>query len=187
VNGTIVIWVASFGIVINFGSALLFKKKQKEDINVKAAYWHLLADALVSLGVVVAGVLIHYTQWYFIDGVTAIIIAMVILYSTWDLFKDSMIAVLDGVPSGISIAEIRNHLLEIPNVLDVHHIHIWSISTNENAITCHVKIENMNQFIDTKKIIKEELEEHHILHSTIEFEAQEEQCKDEKKMQYSID
>ena len=175
-SGTVIMWVALVGVVINFISAMLFKKNQKEDINIKAAYWHLMADALVSLGVVASGILIHYFQWYALDGITAIIIAVVVLFSTWSLFKDSAIAILDGVPASVDAAEIAAHLLEVKGVLNIHHLHIWGISTNENALTAHIQIEDVNQLPRIKKALKEELEEHNIKHSTLEFELLEENC-----------
>jgi len=178
VSGTVIMIVAAIGIVINFGSALLFRKGEKDDLNIKAAYWHLMADALVSLGVVVAGFVMKYTGWYFMDGLAAIMVAIVILYSTWSLFKDSMIGILDGVPSNISFAEIKEHLLKIDGVLDVHHIHIWSMSTNENALTCHIQIDQLSDLKRIKNAIKEELKEHNITHSTLEFETSEEHCSD---------
>ena len=175
-SGTVIMWVALVGVVINFISAMLFKKNQKEDINIKAAYWHLMADALVSLGVVASGILIHYFQWYALDGITAIIIAVVVLFSTWGLFKDSAIAILDGVPASVDSKEIIEHLLEVKGVLNIHHLHIWGISTNENALTAHIQIEDVNQLPRIKKALKEELEEHNIKHSTLEFELLEENC-----------
>lgn len=175
-SGSVVMWVASIGVVINFASALLFKNKQKEDLNIKAAYWHLMADALVSLGVVVSGILIYYFQWYILDGITAIIIAVVVLFSTWNLFKDSVIAILDGVPNAIDSEEIKTHLLEVKGVKNIHHIHIWGISTNENAITAHVVVDDLLNLLEIKTSLKEELEEHNIKHSTLEFELTEENC-----------
>lgn len=180
-SGTVIMWVALVGVVINFISAMLFKKNQKEDINIKAAYWHLMADALVSLGVVASGILIHYFHWYFLDGITAIIIAFVVLFSTWRLFKDSAIAILDGVPASVDSAEIAAHLLEVKGVLNIHHLHIWGISTNENALTAHIQIEDTNQLPKIKKALKEELEEHNIKHSTLEFELASEECTETAK------
>ena len=177
-NGTTIMWVALVGVAINFISAMLFKKNQKEDLNIKAAYWHLMADALVSLGVVVSGILIHYFKWYALDGITAIIIAIVVLLSTWNLFKDSVIAILDGVPASVDIEEIKTHLLHVNGVLNIHHLHIWGMSTNENAMTAHIQIDDANQIPTIKKALKEELEEHNIKHSTLEFELIEEHCKD---------
>lgn len=175
-SGSVIMWVALVGVIINFISALFFKKNQKEDLNLKAAYWHLMADALVSLGVVVSGILIHYFQWYSLDGITAIIIALVVLLSTWRLFKDSAIAILDGVPASVDSDEIKQHLLEVKGVKDIHHLHIWGMSTNENAMTGHIIIDDMNLLADIKKHLKEELEEHNIKHSTLEFELESENC-----------
>jgi cobalt-zinc-cadmium efflux system protein len=175
-NGTTIMWVALMGVVINFISAMLFKKNQKEDLNIKAAYWHLMADALVSLGVVASGILIHYFKWYALDGITAIVIAIVVLFSTWNLFKDSAVAILDGVPASVDIEEIKTHLLHVKGVLNIHHLHIWGMSTNENAMTAHIQIDDANQIPTIKKALKEELEEHNVKHSTLEFELIEENC-----------
>jgi cobalt-zinc-cadmium efflux system protein len=178
VNGNVVMIVAFIGIIINFGSALLFRKKGENDTNIKAAYWHLMADALVSLGVVFAGLIMKYTGWYFVDGLTALIVAVVILFGTWSLFKDSIIGVLDGIPSNIDKQEIINHILEVDGVVDIHHMHIWGMSTNENALTCHVLVDKIENIATIKLHIKEELEEHNIKHSTLEFETSEEACED---------
>ncbi|WP_445721080.1 cation diffusion facilitator family transporter [Flavobacterium sp.] len=175
-SGTIIMWVALMGVVINFASALLFKRNQKEDLNIKAAYWHLMADALVSLGVVASGIIIHYTKYYALDGIMAIVIAVVVLFSTWSLFKDSAIAILDGVPNAINPEEVKAHLLEVKGVKSIHHIHIWGISTNENALTAHILVDNLQSLPQIKALLKEELEEHNIKHSTLEFEIIEENC-----------
>lgn len=177
-SGSVIIWVASVGVVINFISALLFREKQKEDINIKAAYWHLMADALVSLGVVVSGILIHYFQWYALDGITSVIIAVVVLYSTWQLFKDSTIAILDGTPASVDKEEILAHLRKIAGVKDIHHLHIWGISTSETALTAHIMIENIEHIPQIKNAIKEELKDHNIPHSTLEFELSGENCQE---------
>lgn len=177
-SGSVIIWVASVGVVINFISALLFREKQKEDINIKAAYWHLMADALVSLGVVVSGILIHYFQWYALDGITSVIIAVVVLYSTWQLFKDSTIAILDGTPASVDKEEILAHLRKIAGVKDIHHLHIWGISTSETALTAHILIENLVHIPQIKNAIKEELKDHNIPHSTLEFELSGENCQE---------
>lgn len=176
INGVVVMLVAGVGVVINFISAILFKNDKEHDLNVKAAYWHLMADALVSLGVVVSGILMYFFDWYILDGITAIIIAVVVLIGTWSLFKDSLIAVLDGVPQSVNPNEIEEHLLQIEGVTDIHHVHIWGMSTNENAITAHIVVDNLQNLPITKASLKEELQEHNIKHSTLEFEIAEENC-----------
>ncbi len=178
VSGNVIMIVAAIGILINFGSALLFNKGKKEDLNIKAAYWHLMADALVSLGVVIAGLIMKLTGWYFVDGLVAILVAIVILVSTWGLFKDSLIGIMDGVPSSIDAEEIQNHLMEIEGIDNIHHLHIWSMSTNENALTCHVKVNQLSNWTKVKHQIKEELNEHNITHSTLEFEGIDDHCAD---------
>jgi len=180
-SGSIIIWVAGVGVIINFVSAILFMKEKDNDLNVKAAYWHLMADALVSLGVVVSGILIHYFQWYILDGITAIIIAFVVLLSTWRLFKDSVIAILDGVPSSVNPQEIKQHLLLVEGVENIHHLHIWGMSTNENAMTAHVVVDNLHNIPRIKSSLKNELEEHNLKHNTLEFELYSEGCNELEK------
>jgi cobalt-zinc-cadmium efflux system protein len=177
-NGNVIMWVAMIGVAVNFISALLFKKNKNDDINIKAAYWHLMADALVSVGVVVCGIIIQYTQWFALDGITAIIIAVVVLLSTWRLFKDSAIAILDGVPASVDTDEIKKHLLEVAGVKGIHHMHIWGMSTNENAMTAYIQIGDVNKLLEIKKMLKAELDEHNIKHSTLEFELLNEDCKE---------
>ncbi|HQX43303.1 MAG TPA: cation diffusion facilitator family transporter [Saprospiraceae bacterium] len=176
VSGKVIMWVALIGVFINFTSALFFRKNQKKDLNIKAAYWHLMVDAMVSLGVVASGIIIYYTHWYALDGIIALGISVVVLFSTWSLFKDSAIAILDGVPASVDTDEIKIHLMGINGVVNVHHLHIWGISTNENALTAHVQITDMNQIPEIKKAMKAELEDHYISHSTLEFELLEENC-----------
>lgn len=179
-RGHVIMWVAGAGVIINFISAVLFKKEKENDLNVKAAYWHLMADALVSLGVLVGGILIYYFKWYALDGITAIIIAIVVLLNTWSLFKDSAIAILDGVPRSINLEEIKELLLKVNGVKSVHHVHVWGMSTNDNAITAHVLIDNLQNLPKIKAILKE-LEEHNIKHSTLEFETIQENCNELEK------
>lgn len=176
IHGGVVIWVASIGVVINFVSAILFRNKQKEDMNIKATYWHLMADAMVSFGVVLSGTLIYYFNWYILDGITSLIIAFVVLFSTWGLFKDSAIAILDGVPSSVDKDEILEHLLKVKGVRDIHHLHIWGMSTSENALTAHIVVNNLENLPIIKLSLKEELQKHNIKHSTLEFEVIEENC-----------
>ncbi|MEO7766117.1 MAG: cation diffusion facilitator family transporter, partial [Ferruginibacter sp.] len=130
--------VAAVGIVINFVSARMFFKNKETDINVKSAYLHLIADALVSLGIVIGGIIIFYTNWYWLDPLISIVIAIFILISTWHLLTASLRLSLDGVPQNISIPEIRTAAIEIEGVVDFHHIHVWAISTTENALTAHL-------------------------------------------------
>jgi len=181
VQGLPISIVAGIGIVINAISAFLFFKDKDRDLNVKGAYLHLMADAAVSLGVVVSGVLIFFFHFYWLDLVMSLVIVVVIFYSTWNLFKDSLSLTLDGVPKGIDLNAVVSEIKEVDGVIDVHHLHIWAISTSQNAMTAHViiqpdiSIENQNNL---KKNIKHKLENVNIQHATLEFETEDENCTD---------
>jgi cobalt-zinc-cadmium efflux system protein len=171
VEGGVIAWVAAIGIVINSVSAFLFFR-QKNELNSRAAYLHLLADALVSLGVVVAGIVISKTNIYWIDPAIGLVIMVVILISTWGLLRDSFKMTIDAVPAGIELEAIKKLITGVPHVNHVHHVHVWSISTTENALTAHVVIDEQLSFDDKLKVIaqiKHELEHHNIQHSTIEM------------------
>ncbi len=175
--------IATIGIVINAVSAFLFFKDKDSDMNIKGAYLHLMADAAVSLGVVISGILISTFQIYWLDLVMSLIIVIVIFYSTWSLFKDSLFLTLDGVPKGINLDEVIEEIKEIEEVTDVHHIHVWAMSTSQNALTAHViiKQENFSDWENIKKQIKHELEHLNIQHATLEFENENENCEDADK------
>lgn len=176
VQGGAIAWVAGVGVVINAFTALLFLKDKEKDLNIKGAYLHMAADALVSVGVLVAGLIIQQTGWFIIDPIIGIIVAIVILISTWGLLRDSIRLSLDGVPAGIDIRKTKKTMTDIPEVRSVHHLHIWAISTTENALTAHVVI---NKFEDMEKIknqIKHKLEHNGIGHATLEFEMQDNKC-----------
>lgn len=138
VEGTTMIVVAALGIVINGASALLFARGSKTDLNLRAAFQHLLADAAVSAGVVVAGVGVMLTGARWIDPVTSLVITLVIAWGSWGLLRDSVRMGLLAVPEGIDQAKVRAFLESQPGVAAVHDLHIWPMSTTENAITAHL-------------------------------------------------
>jgi cobalt-zinc-cadmium efflux system protein len=179
VSGTAIAWMAGIGVVINGFTALLFLKDKEKDLNVKGAYLHMAADALVSIGVVTAGILIHYTGWYVIDPVIGIVIAIVILISTWGLLRHSIRLSLDGVPANIHREKILNILSGIKGVKSAHHLHIWAISTTETALTAHIVVNDVNRMEELKHCIRHELEHCGIEHVTLEFESEGEDCKGE--------
>ena len=181
IQGQPIAIVAAIGIIINAISALLFFKDKESDLNVKGAYLHLMADAAVSLGVVVSGVLMSLFHIYWLDMVMSLIIVLVIFYSTWNLFKDSLSLTLDGVPKGVDLNKVVSEIKEVEGVLDVHHLHVWAISTSQNAMTAHIIIHPdpaMEQLNRLKKDIKHELEHVNIHHATLEFETEDENCTD---------
>ena len=171
--------VAGIGILINTVTALLFLRDKDKDINIKSAYLHLMMDAVVSIGLVIGGIVIYYTQWFWIDSVLSIVIAVVILFSTWRLLKDSLRLSLDGVPAGIELNDIKAGMLQMSGVKDFHHIHVWAISTNENALTAHLVLSQQTT-IEEEQRIKKEIR-HHLLHKnihhiTLETERENDNC-----------
>lgn len=138
VHGQTVIWVAALGILVNGISAALFYSGRKSDLNVRAAFLHLAGDAGISLGVVIAGVLILVTGAYWIDPIASLLITATIIYGTWGLFRDSMNLALQAVPPGINISEVRQWLETRPGVAAVHDLHVWAMSTTETALTAHL-------------------------------------------------
>ena len=138
INETIMIWVAVLGVLINAGTALLFMRGSKTDLNVRGAYLHMAADAGVSLGVAVAGVGMLVTGWTWIDPVTSLLIVTVIFVGTWGLLRDSVKLALHAAPENVDPLEVRGYLAGLPGVAEVHDLHIWAMSTTETALTVHL-------------------------------------------------
>lgn len=170
VAGTQVMIVAAIGVVINTLTALLFIKGQKEDLNIKGAFLHMAADAGVSLGVVVAGLLIYITGKQWIDPVTSFLIIAVIVWGTWHLFIDSIDLALDAVPKHIKLEKVREFLMKQEGVENVHDLHIWAMSTTKVALTAHLitPVSTNDNFIsDLQHKLNEEFG---ISHATIQLE-----------------
>jgi cobalt-zinc-cadmium efflux system protein len=171
VNGTVVIALASLGIVINTATALLFFSGKNDDVNIRGAYLHMAADAAVSLGVVVAGVLIMYTGWSWLDPTVSIAICAVIFAGSWQLLRESVNLAVDAVPSGIEPGEVQAYLESLPGVSAVHDLHIWALSTTKTALTVHLvrpdsAVDDAFLF-DVARQLKERFR---IAHSTIQIE-----------------
>jgi len=130
--------VAAIGFVINLGTALLFMRDQHSDLNARGAYLHMMADAAVSIGVVIAGGIIMFTGWSVIDPMVSLVIVAVILLGTWGLLKDSVNLALDAAPAGMDVDAVRAAFLALPGVTAVHDLHIWGLSTTETALTAHL-------------------------------------------------
>jgi len=173
VQGGAIAWIAALGIVINSITAFLFYGNRKKELNARGAYLHLFADALISLGVVVTGIIIVYTGWYWLDAVTGIIIMIIILITAWGLLRDSFKMTIDAVPSGIELENIKKIILQIDHVKQVGHVHVWPLSTTENALTAHVALDEQLTFDEKLNVIadiRHELLHHNIHHSTIELQ-----------------
>lgn len=173
VAGMTVIVVAAIGVVINTVTALLFLSGQKEDLNIRAAFLHMAADAAVSLGVVVAGIVFLLTGWLLIDPLISLLIVAVILVSAWTLFRDSMNLALDSVPQGIDVAEIKTYLTGLENVTQIHDLHVWPMSTTEVALSVHLIMADDAMSRDFLPRLQQQLHDRFsIEHSTIQIERQ---------------
>lgn len=133
-----IIVVAAVGIVVNGITALLFASGRAHDLNIRGAYLHMAADAAVSAGVVVAGLIIMKTGWFWIDPLTSLVVVAIIIVGTWSLLRESTAMSLAAVPAGIDPAEVRAFLAGRPGVTSIHDLHIWSMSTTETALTVHL-------------------------------------------------
>lgn len=172
VGDVTVIVVAAIGILINGFTAWLFVSGSKHDVNIRGAYLHMVADAAVSLGVVVAGFVMLMTGWNWLDPIVSLVIAAVIVWGTWGLLRDSMRLALHGVPARISTARVRSRLASLPGVESIHDLHIWPMSTTETALTCHLVMPGGHPgdaFIsETAKMLLDDFE---IRHTTLQFEV----------------
>ncbi len=178
VEGGAIAWTAGIGVVINGFTAWLFMKDKDRDLNVKGAYLHMAADALVSVGVLVSGLVISWTGWTIVDPIVGLVVAVVIVASVWSLTRDSLRLSLDGVPGDIDVIGIGEKMTAVPGVKEVHHIHVWAISTTENALTAHVVLDSLSRMECVKRDLKALLAASGIPHVTLEFESTTEQCGD---------
>lgn len=179
VDGSAIAWTAGIGVIINAVTAWFFMKDKDKDLNVKGAYLHMAADAFVSIGVVVSGIIIMHTGWNYIDPIIGLGIAVIIVVSTWGLLHDSLRLSLDGVPTGIDTQKIRQLILAQPGVRNCHHLHIWAISTTETALTAHIVTDDVTQMEEVKHRIRQALEQAGIHHATLEFDDKETTCEEE--------
>lgn len=173
ISGNIVMMVASFGVVVNTATALLFMKGQRHDLNIKGAFLHMAADAAVSAGVVVSGYIINRTSLVWIDPVTSLLIITVIIWSTWSLFSDSVNLVLDAVPNHIDIEKVRQFLLQQKGVVSVHDLHIWAMSTTHVALTAHLVMPEGNDDAFIRNLQEQLSHTFGINHITIQVEQAE--------------
>lgn len=178
IAGGTIAWIAFIGILINAATAWLFVKDKDKDLNIKGAYMHMAIDAVVSLGVVISGVIIYFTHWFWVDSVVSLIIVIVIVGGTWNLLKESLRLSLDGIPKELNLEKVTAAILKTKGVLDVHHIHIWALSTTENALTAHLVIDQnaITSFSQIKEELRHELQHMDIQHSTFEPEFSVESC-----------
>ena len=162
---------AAVGIVVNLGSARLFGSDHSHDLNRRAAVVHLLTDAAVSAAVLVSALLVHLSGWNWLDAATAIGVGLAVAWSGWQLLREALVVALDAVPAGIDLVQVEAMLRSLQGVLEVHHLHVWGMSTSQNAMTAH--LQRRPGSIDDMVLLheaKQKLAELGIAHSTIQLE-----------------
>lgn len=180
IGGETIIIVASIGILINGFTTLLFMKGRKNDLNIKGVFLHMLTDTLVSLAVVVSGILILALKLNWIDSVMSLFVVAVIFIGTWSLLKDTIKLSVDAVPSQIKFEEVYSFLKNLEEVSDVHDLHIWAMSTSQNALTVHIVVSNYNTGDGFIMNINNELKNRfNISHSTIQIENKNDYCREQ--------
>jgi cobalt-zinc-cadmium efflux system protein len=174
INGVIVIWVALIGLLANTFGAYLLNRGSHEDMNMKSTYLHLISDALSSLGVIVGGIVIYYFNIYWIDPLLTIIIGIYVLKESYEILKQAVNLLMQGVPENINIHELVEELQEIDGIKNVHHVHIWGLNENNIFFEAHVNLKQDILISEAARIyenIEHELKEHFgISHITIQFE-----------------
>lgn len=174
VHGSLMLVVASIGLVANVIGARFLVKHSHSSLNIRAAYLHILGDALSSIGVVIGGVIILYTGWYLIDPILSVLIALVIIYGSWALVKESVNILLESAPSHINIDAIASDIAKIAGVKEAYHIHLWTITSGIYSLSAHVIIDD--QLVSSSRDVVEEiksllLKKYNVLHCTIQVEC----------------
>lgn len=174
IAGTTVITVAGIGVVINAITAWLFMRGSQKDLNIRGAFLHMAADALVSAGVVLGGALYLWQGWFLLDPIVSLAIAGFVVVSTWSLFYRSLHLLFDGVPDAIKLAEVRACLEGLPHVREVHDLHVWAMATSENSLTAHIVLRGEGNDVDA--LLREAVDQLHdrfeIRHATLQVESE---------------
>ena len=178
VQAPLVMLVAGIGIIVNGATAALFVSGS-DDLNIRSVFLHLLVDALVSIGVVLSALLLCWTGWLWVDPLVGLLISGIILKGTWSLFADSFRLIIDGVPRGIAVVKVRALLMSQLGVSGVHDLHIWALSTKENALSVHLWMPEAPLSDEERQVLSQRLrEEHDIHHTTIQVERAQGFCED---------
>lgn len=169
------IWVALLAIVLNSSIAWWLAAAAKEDLNIRSAYLHMLGDAAASLGVVIAGIIIALTSLFIADPIVSIIFAVLVLWSSWSIFTESIQMLLEGIPVGMELNKVEQTIRNVKGVLDLHDLHVWTVSSGLIACTCHILVAEQS-VSSGQKILKDvaHMLEHDfkISHSTIQIEVE---------------
>jgi cobalt-zinc-cadmium efflux system protein len=173
VDEWLMIWVAAFGLIVNAGIMLALRAASRNDLNIRSAFVHMLGDALGSVAIIAGALLIRYTGWLRVDPVLSILIALLIVWTAWDIIRESLNILLEGLPRGIGLRDVGSAMRAIEGVLDVHDLHIWSLGSSTHALSCHVLIEDVPPSASDailrglNGMLQERFE---ISHTTVQFE-----------------
>ncbi|MBV9039155.1 MAG: cation transporter [Acidobacteriaceae bacterium] len=171
-NAQTMIWVAAVGLVLNAGIAVALHRGHQHDINIKAAVLHMIGDAVGAVAIILGAIVIYYTGLTYIDPVLSIVLGLFIIYTAWDITRESLNILLEGLPRGIELNDVTQAMSRVVGVLDVHDLHIWSLGSSTHALSSHVLIEDMPPSASETilKRINESLKSFNIHHTTIQFE-----------------
>ncbi|MFC2034341.1 cation diffusion facilitator family transporter [Chloroflexota bacterium] len=167
--------VAAIGLMANITGILLLRKSSHQNLNIKAAFWHIMGDTISSLGVIIGGIIISVTGWYVIDSVIAVLIGFIILWGAIRIVKSSTDILLEAVPSHIDVNEVVKTIKNVPGIVDIHDIHIWTLTSNIHALSAHLEIEDqtVSRSTDIVITVNKNLAEHfNITHTTLQLECE---------------
>lgn len=172
VNDRVMLWVAALALMVNGVIMLALNRGQKDDLNLRAAFIHMLGDALGAVAIIVGAIVIRFTNWTYVDPLLSIAIGLLIVYTAWDVIRESLNILLEGSPRGVDLVNVTDAMSEIEGVLDVHDLHIWSLGSKTHALSSHVLIEDMPPSASERilKRLNEVLCGFGIHHTTIQFE-----------------
>jgi len=175
VQSTPMIWMALLAIILNSGIAWWLTSAAKDNLNIRSAYLHMLGDAAASLGVVIAGIIITLTSWFIADPIVSIIFALLVLWSSWSIFTESIQMLLEAIPAGLELAKVEQSILNVKGVVSAHDLHVWTVSSGLVVCSCHIVVQE--QQVSSAQSIQEEVEhvlEHdfRISHTTIQIEVE---------------
>jgi len=173
VHERVMIAVASLGLVLNGGIMLSLRTASRSDLNIRSAFVHMLGDALGSIAIIGGGIAIRYTGWQQIDPILSILIAALIVWTAWDIIRESLNILLEGLPRGLKLAEVTGCMRELEGVMDVHDLHIWSLGSSTHALSCHVLIEDVPPSASDailRRLNHMLADRFHIHHTTVQFE-----------------
>jgi cobalt-zinc-cadmium efflux system protein len=173
VRQDIMIAVAGLGVLLNGGIMWALRRAQREDLNVRSAFVHMLGDALGSIAIIIGGIIIAYTGWLQVDPILSMLIGGLIIWTAWDIIRESLNILLEGLPRGLTLRDVIGSMREVDGVLDVHDLHIWSLGSSTHALSCHVLIEDVPPSASDavlRRLNGMLAERFHISHTTVQFE-----------------